>query len=436
MHYRIFSKILLAIGLAPFFAHAIDSSKVSNQVSNNDQYIVVLKPLPQNSVMTAQGFSQMRSNFVSEQAQQVSNQLGVNVEQQFVHLINGFVVKADKQQVKQLAKQDNVAFIEPDKIVSTMPVLDNRVAATQKNADWGLARIVKRKLSDVDGSYDYQYDGSGVTAYVVDTGVNIDHNEFGNRASVYADTGNGYIKNPPQTDTFSWDCNGHGTHVAGTIGGQTYGVAKNVNIVGVKVLSCDGEGSDSQVIAGLEEVLTLQQESHSPSVVNMSLGGSASEALDQAVDKLVSAGIPVVVAAGNQTNAFFESFDACDLSPARDGNAITVGASDETDHRASYSYFGECLDIFAPGSDITSAWIGSNYATNTISGTSMASPHVAGVAALYLQENPQLNPQQLKDELKERSTISAINMNVPWWSFYKHRLVPVTLNSLLYALPN
>ena len=437
MQYSAFSKVLVTMGLVPFLVQANNSTNQVVQPAKNGNYIVVLKSLPHNSVMTVQGVNDMREEFVESQANKVSNSLGADVHQQFHRILNGFVVKANEQQAKQLANEADVAYVEPDGKMSTMPLSNNMTDHQQDNADWGLARIVQHELSNVDGTYHYQYDGQGVTAYIVDTGINITHSDFGGRASVYVKTKIGYQQNPQESKDIHWDCNGHGTHVAGTIGGSKYGVAKDVTIVGVSVLGCSGQGDNSQVIAGLEEVLKLSQQSpQSRSVVNMSLGGAASKAVDQAVDKLVQANIPVVVAAGNKTKLLFDSLDACQVSPAQDKSAITVGATDNKDKRAGYSYLGKCTDIFAPGSNIKSDWMGSNDATNTISGTSMASPHVAGVVALYLQENPSLSPQQLKDELKQRSTVGVIDMNAHWWSPNTKSLSKNTPNNLLYALPN
>ncbi|WP_170308245.1 S8 family peptidase [Parashewanella tropica] len=439
MQYNAFSKIFLAIGLAPFFAHAMDSAQNTSTPSTNEQYIVVLKSPVKNSQMTAQSLDTLNANLVNEQAMQAVNQLGVKVGKKFHRMLNGFVVTANKQQVADLAKLPSTAYIEPDYQVSIIPV-DNQPPTPSKkvqtkNVDWGLARIDQHKLSDVDGSYTYLYDGSGVTAYVVDTGLYYKHQEFGGRASVYINKkGKGYEKNPAND---VGDCNGHGTHVSGTIAGGTSGVAKNVNVVGVRVLSCEGKGSDSDVIAGLEEVYTLAQQAKTPSVVNMSLGGpQVSQALEQAVDKLVNSGIPVVVAAGNKTSAV-DVLDSCKGSPAHDPNAITVSASDEKDKRASYSYYGKCTNIFAPGSNIISAWIGNDHAYAKASGTSMASPHVAGVVALYLQENPKLTPTEISKELTERSTTGAINMNLGWFPGRKNKeRAKETPNALVYSLPN
>ena len=423
MQYSAFSKTLLAIGLAPFFAHAVDSATETSQpIPLNGQYIVILKAPAKNSVMTLQGFNHMRADFVSTQALQISEQVGTPIKQKFTKLLNGFVVKASKSQAQQLAKQPNVKLVEPDYQVSVSPVSIEPAQYTQKNhVDWGLSRIDNHDLN-LDGTYTYQYDGSGVTAYVVDTGINTLHQEFGGRATSINPLGE-----PAE------DCMGHGTHVSGIIGGETTGVAKNVNLVGIKVLGCDGRGPNSQIIAGLEEVLTLAEQSGTPSVVNMSLGEpQVSQALESAVDNLINANVSVVVAAGNK-NGFLDSLDACKGSPAHDSNTVTVSATDRSDDRASYSYYGQCTDIFAPGSDIISAWIGGEDKYAKASGTSMASPHVAGVVALYLQENSSLTAVQVKKELIDRSTSGDINMG---GGFFSHRLASQSPNNLVYSLTN
>lgn len=243
------------------------------------------------------------------------------------------------------------------------------IEATQLGATWGLDRIdTKAPTTPLrDGNYNYVATGSGVTAYVIDTGILLSHPEFEGRAKFGINTAGG--KND--------DCNGHGTHVAGTIGGRVYGVAKKVNLVAVKVLNCRGSGTNSGVIAGVDWVATNAAGKASKSVANMSLGGGVSSALDTAVTNLVGSGVTVVVAAGNS------SADACNSSPARVPTAITVAASDINDSFATFSNRGPCVDIIAPGVSIKSSWI--NSSTNTISGTSMASPHVAGAVARYLQ---------------------------------------------------
>jgi subtilisin family serine protease len=279
-----------------------------------------------------------------------------------------------------LSEDFRVAFVEEDAVVTA--------DATQSNPPWGLDRIDQRSRP-LNAIYTFNWTGAGVFAYVIDTGIRTAHTQFGGRAANVFDAfgGNGQ------------DCNGHGTHVAGTIGGSTFGVAKSVNLRGVRVLNCSGSGTNSGVIAGVDFVRLNRQ---NPAVANMSLGGGASSALDTAVNNLSNSGVPIAVAAGN-SNA-----NACNSSPARAANAITVGSTTTTDARSSFSNFGTCLDLFAPGSGILSAWFTSNTATATLSGTSMASPHVAGVAALYRQFNPGASAATVRNAIVNGATTNVV----------------------------
>ncbi|MEV3935392.1 S8 family serine peptidase [Glycomyces sp. NPDC049804] len=276
--------------------------------------------------------------------------------------VDAFLMEASESEAKELAAADGVAFVEQNAVVS--------IDAVQSPATWGLDRIDQANLP-LSNSYEYLGTGSGVHAYIVDTGINASHTEFTGRV------GNGYdfIDN----DSTPQDGNGHGTHVAGTVGGTTYGVAKNVTLHGVRVLNNSGSGTTAGVVNGINWVAA---NAIKPAVANMSLGGGYSASLNSAVESAVSAGVTFAVAAGN------ENQNACNVSPASAPSAITVAASSSTDARASFSNFGSCVDVFAPGVSITSAWHTSNTATNTISGTSMASPHVAGAVAVYLGLNP------------------------------------------------
>ncbi len=309
--------------------------------------------------------------------------------------LKGLAMTLPAAALEGLRHNPNVAYIEQDQTVSlednVVPTSDRlNLNADQSGATWGLDRIDQRSLP-LNGIYHYDYTGAGVNAYIIDTGIRITHQQFGGRAvSGYTAVSDGNGTN---------DCNGHGTHVSGTVGGSTYGVAKSVKLYAVRVLDCNGSGTNSGVIAGIDWVTSHAVK---PAVANMSLGGGASSALDTAVSNSINSGVTYAIAGGN-SNA-----NACNYSPARVAAAITVGATTSTDARASYSNYGTCLDIFAPGSSITSAWNTSDTATNTISGTSMATPHVTGAAALYLQSNPSASPATVRNALVNNATSGKV----------------------------
>jgi subtilisin family serine protease len=310
---------------------------------------------------------------------------GVTIHFRYDAALKGFAATLPNAALNRLRSQRGVAYVEEDSVMT--------ISTTQSPATWGLDRIDQRNRP-LSNSYTYTATGSGVTAYIIDTGIRITHNDFGGRASVGTDT----VGDGRNGD----DCNGHGTHVAGTVGGSTYGVAKAVTLKAVRVLNCSGSGTTSGVIAGINWV-TGNHAAGQPAVANMSLGGGASSSLDTAVNNSIADGIVYAVAAGNDRR------DACRNSPARVPNALTVGATTSSDAKASYSNYGACLDMFAPGSSITSAWNTSNTATNTISGTSMATPHVAGVAALYLQLNPSAAPAAVSAALIANTTTGVVS---------------------------
>ncbi|HEX6290053.1 MAG TPA: S8 family serine peptidase, partial [Herpetosiphonaceae bacterium] len=299
-----------------------------------DQYIVVLKD--------------------GADAHSIANSAGVKPKHVYKAVLNGFAATLHARQLEALQRNPHVDYIEPDQEVT--------VSDTQYNPPWGLDRIDQRSRP-LSGSYTYDRTGAGVYAYIIDTGLQANHPDFGGRAANVYDAfgGNGD------------DCNGHGTHVAGTVGGATYGVAKQVQLRGVRVLDCGGSGTWSGVIAGMDWVRLYGQR---PAVANMSLGGGYNASVNTAADNLSNSGVFVAVAAGNNYGA-----NACNTSPASANQVLTVAASDINDARASFTNVGSCVEVYAPGVNILSAWIGSG--TNTISGTSMASPHVAGVGALY-----------------------------------------------------
>jgi subtilisin family serine protease len=336
------------------------------------QYIVVLNDEAAGSLG--------QFSFAQQASEVLVSAYGGKMKQVFKHAINGYAAEMTEAEAVALSEDPRVAFVEEDGIM--------RASVTQTGATWGLDRIDQRNRP-LNGTYNYNRTGSGVRAYIIDTGIRTSHTQFGGRAAASFDAfgGNGQ------------DCNGHGTHVAGTVGGSTYGVAKSVMLRAVRVLDCNGSGSTSGVIAGVDWVTANRI---LPAVANMSLGGGASSALDTAVNNSINSGVTYAIAAGNS------NVDACTQSPARVAAAITVGSTTSTDARSSFSNFGTCVDIFAPGSSITSAWSTSNTATNTISGTSMASPHVAGAAALYKEFNTTATPATIRNALVNNATTNLI----------------------------
>jgi subtilisin family serine protease len=379
MHVRI--STLVALGLVSCVdpssdpagappAASVHLAAASRLISHADaiagRYIVVLDESP--AEHPAAGLSRAA---LDAQIDRLAARSAARVGHRYATLIHGFSAEMTADAAAALAAAPGVAYVEAD-----TPVY---ASAVQNNPTYGLDRIDQPSLP-LDNKYSYPSDGAGSTVFVIDTGVNTTHVEF--TGHLRADMGTSMIDDGNGIE----DCNGHGTHVSGTVAGTVFGVAKKATIVPVRVLDCEGSGASSGVIAGMDFVA---QHHPARSVVNMSLGGGASDAEDAAVRNLVASGVTVVVAAGN------EMTDACKGSPAREPMAITVASSTSGDARSSFSNFGTCVDLFAPGTGITSAWIDADDATKTISGTSMASPHVAGTAAAYLATAPNATPAQV-----------------------------------------
>ena len=364
----------LVVIVAFFSLTSIPNNVFAQQNQSEGSYIVVLKG--------PNGSSSIEADI---------SRAGGRTERRFTHVLNGLSVRIKNSEVARLRNNPNVLSVEPDQ---QMFAVDTQ----SPTPSWGLDRIDQRSLP-LNSTFTATAQGSGVDTYIVDTGIYASHTEFTGRLAA----GFSSIADSNGTN----DCNGHGTHVAGTTAGTTYGIAKSATLIPVRVLDCSGSGSNSGVIAGLDWIVA-HHISGKAAVVNMSLGGGASTALDTAVQNVINDGIVMVVAAGNS------NVDACNTSPARATNALTVGATGQysagetTDSRSSYSNYGPCLDIFAPGSRITSSWIGGSAAINTISGTSMAAPHVAGVAAVLFGRYPSSTASQIASMLRTAATPNVV----------------------------
>jgi aqualysin 1 len=379
--------MLVWVGLLSLLAACgSQSGKGGSPAANTSDYIVTYRE----DAATLQRLQSLKKGLEAGLSVQSLNQdlstLGLantQVRHVYTSALQGVAAKLSAQQVQALGNDSRVVAIEKDQVFT--------LNTTQSSPpSWGIDRIDQPALP-LSQSYTYTNTGRGVNAYIIDTGILPTHSDFGSRARVGVD-----VMNDGRSGI---DCNGHGTHVAGTIGSTTYGVAKQVSLIAVRVFSCSGSTATSNIIAGIDWV---RRNAVKPAVVNMSLGGPVSVATDTAVSNAINSGIVFAIAAGNSNT------NACNFSPARVPAAITVASSTRTDGRSSFSNFGTCVDLFAPGSSITSTWIGSNTATNTISGTSMASPHAAGVAALYLQTNTTATPVAVRDALVNNATQNVI----------------------------
>lgn len=362
---------LVAVLAAAFLALAVSAQARTDRAAGevtSTRLIVVLDP----GVTRA-----------DEVAAEHAERYGAQIVHVYEDALKGYAATFPAGRERAVSDDARVLYVEPDSVMTA--------STTQPNPPWGLDRIDQRTLP-LSGTFTYFNTGSGVKAYIIDTGIRFTHTQFGGRAINGVDYVDGGSAN---------DCNGHGTHVAGTVGGSTYGVAKSVTLVAVRVLDCSGSGYTSDVIAGVNWV-TGNHSSGQPAVANMSLGGGPSSALDTAVRNSITDGVSYAIAAGNS------GANACNYSPARVGEAMTISATGSTDTRASWANYGSCVDWFAPGVSITSAWYTSDTATRTISGTSMAAPHTAGVAALYLQGNRSASPSTVRTALYNLTTKGVV----------------------------
>lgn len=375
-----FLSLILSAGMAAAALMPMQTSGHKNKFRKSmnpvpNRYIVVLNP-------TIVGES-LAEPAVETEAVYLKSVYGGEVDKVFSAAMNGYAAEMTPEQARSLSEDPRVEFVEEDGYVS--------IASTQTAAPWNLDRIDQRNLP-LSTTYDYSQDGSGANVYILDTGINASHVEFGGRASVATDVlADGQNGN---------DCNGHGTHVAGIVGASTYGVAKGASLYGVRVLPCNGQGQISDLIKGIDWVTANRI---NPAVANISItGAGSSSVLENAIAASVASGVTYTIAAGNSGS------DACNYTPARTPSAITVGATGSADDRASWSNFGPCVDVYAPGVGLTSTWIGSNTATKGASGTSMASPMVAGVAALYLSANRNATPAAVQQYIVGSATSGLI----------------------------
>ncbi|MBU8895114.1 S8 family peptidase [Corallococcus sp. H22C18031201] len=359
-------------------------ASLAGPAATREKFITVARKVPgEYVVVLAEPARGLSAQEVSASVAQLSARHGGTPFQVYASALRGFASRMTEAQARAMAAAPEVALVQENGVL--------RLEETQTGATWGIDRMDQRDLP-LDQHYLYRRSGRGVHVYLLDTGIRPTHREFGGRADAPFDSA--------EVGGKGIDCHGHGTHVAATVGGRVYGMAKDAQLHAVRVLGCTGGGTTAGVVAGVDWVAAHHQ---SPAVANMSLGGPVDAVLDEAVRRAVRSGVTFVVAAGN------ESEDACLHSPARVDEVLSVGATNVGDARASFSNYGQCVDLFAPGEGIVSAWMTDDSATQVLSGTSMASPHVTGAVALYLEANPTASPEAVARALVDNATPDKVS---------------------------